>query len=221
MFHLQACPEEWEKAIGTPAKPKEEVKPVEKKKAAVTPKGRGRGRRGKKVQPLPPGEEEGEVKDDKMDLEVPGEAIEGVNIDDLNEVLEKEAGNNSLAAAAAAYAQAKSAITTTTEVTGLGLMESEVAVISVIATFLTVNPLGATIKEVTTYLQNFNAAFTTIYVESIMRRLPQVFQLSQASEGQPKWWFSGFNTCCSQSQYDIAGQKQNSTTESQTSSPTS
>ncbi len=134
-----------------------------------------------------------------MEEEVPKEVIEGVGVDDLNEALEK-VGENSLAAAAAAYAQARSAIGST-EAAGLNLTELEVAVVSVIATFLTVHPLGAAIEEVSSYLHTFNPTLTSIYVEALIRRLPQVFQLSQSAEGKPKWWFSGFNSCCNQAQY--------------------
>lgn len=174
-----------------PAKPKEE------KKRAVAIRGRGRRGRGKiqpQPQPLSTDEEE------KMEQESPKEVIEGVNLDDLNEALEKGVEGGSLAAAAAAYAQARSAIGST-EVTGLNLTELEVAVVSVIATFLTVHPLGASIEEISTYLQNFNPTLTTIYVEALVRRLPQVFQLTSSAQGKPKWWFSGFNSCCNQAQY--------------------
>ncbi len=187
----QACPDEWEKAIGTPAKPKEV-------KAKPSPSVRGRGRRAKRVLPTPQSDEE-----EKMEQEPAKEVIEGVAMDDLNDALEKgidSGGENSLAAAAAAYAQARSAIGST-EATGLDLTELEVAVVSVIATFLTVHPLGASMEEISSYLHAFNPTLTAIYVDALVRRLPQVFQLSQSAEGKAKWWFSGFNSCCSQAQY--------------------
>ena len=85
---------------------------------------------------------------------------------------------------------------------GLGLSDTEVAIASVLAAFLTVHPLGATIDEITTYFRNFNSTYNSYYLESLLCRLPTVFQMSQAAattaaEATPvnKWWFLGFQTC--------------------------
>ena len=132
------------------------------------------------------------------------EVIEEVNMDDINDMdIEDQDEDNSLAAAAAAYAQCRSTIgSTTTE--GLGLSESEIAVVSVLAAFLTVHPLGATINEITMYFQGFNPTYNSYYLESLLRRLSKVFQLG--GDGTGKWWFLGFQTC-----YTAVSEKQTNT----------
>lgn len=129
--------------------------------------------------------------------------------------MEEEAGDP-LAAEAVAYAKLRSVLgTTATEETKTSeFSESEVAIITVLSTFLTVNPLGATIEEITTYFNKYNPSISAVYLESLLHRLPQVFQLSQSSpsdEDTKKWWFLGFQTCCSQGQY--AAQNSGHTTE--------
>lgn len=121
-----------------------------------------------------------------------GEVIDGVSLDDLNAVMDKDASENSLASAAAAYAQMRKTVGSS-EITGLGLSEAEVAIVSVLAAFLTVHPLGATIEAITSYFQNFNPAYNSYYLESLLHRLTKVFQ--QSGEGKGKWWFLGFQTC--------------------------
>ncbi len=119
------------------------------------------------------------------------EVIDGVSMDDLNAVIDKNASENSLASAAAAYAQMRKSVGS--ESSGLGLSEAEVAIVAVLAAFLTVHPLGASIDAITSYFQNFNPAYNSYYLESLLRRLSKVFQLS--GEGSGKWWFMGFQTC--------------------------
>ena len=81
---------------------------------------------------------------------------------------------------------------------GLGLTEPEVAIVSVLASFLAVHPLGATMNEITMYFQGFNPSYNSHYLESLLRRLSKVFQLSAGTEDLPgKWWFMGFQTCYS------------------------
>ena len=110
---------------------------------------------------------------------------------------EGETEDTSLAAAAAAYAQIRSTIGSVGQ-EGLGLTEPEVAIVSVLASFLAVHPLGATINEITMYFQGFNPSYNSHYLESLLRRLSKVFQLSAGTGGLPgKWWFMGFQTCYS------------------------
>ncbi len=132
-------------------------------------------------------EEKGNGDDEGKDI------VDGVSLDDLNALIDKDAGDSSLASAAAAYAQMREQVGSSSEHTGLGLSEAEVAIVSVLAVFLTVHPLGATIEAITTYFQNFNPAYNSYYLESLLRRLTKVFQLS--GEGNGKWWFLGFQTC--------------------------
>ena len=122
------------------------------------------------------------------------EVLEGVGLDD------SKAGT--LAAAAAAYAQMRTRVGSIEATSGLGLSDTEVAITSVLAAFLTVHPLGATIDEITTYFRNFNATYNSYYLESLLCRLPTVFQMSQAAASTTaeaatvnKWWFLGFQTC--------------------------
>lgn len=105
----------------------------------------------------------------------------------------KEGSENSLASAAAAYAQMRKTVGSSSDMSGLGLSEAEVAIVAVLAAFLTVHPLGATIESITSYFQTFNPAYNSYYLESLLRRLSKVFQLSK--EGGSKWWFLGFQTC--------------------------
>ena len=129
-----------------------------------------------------------------------------MSLDDLNNAMELEE-DSSLAAVAAAYAQMRSSMGSTEATVGFGLSESEVAIVSVLASFLTVHPLGATVDEITGYFQAFNPAYTSYYLESLLNRLPQVFQLSQSTDSATaKWWFLGFQTCCSQAQTQYTDQ---------------
>ena len=113
-------------------------------------------------------------------------------------------GSDSLAATAASYAKVRSMLGSSDDGKASGFTESEVAIITVLSTFLTVNPLGATVEEVATYFNKYNPTITSVYLESLLCRLPQVFQLSQqSSEEDKKWWFLGFQTCCSQGQYAL------------------
>ena len=129
------------------------------------------------------------------------EEANGVDLDDLTAAMDTEEGSSSLAQAAAAYAQMRSTVTKTdTEASENGMTETEIAMATVLAAFLTVHPLGASLDEVVQYFQVFNPNANGIYLESLLRRLPQVFQLSQSTTGESKWWFLGFQTCCTQSQ---------------------
>ena len=137
------------------------------------------------------------------------EVLEGVGLDsDDNKTgtlaaaavaYDNKAGT--LAAAAAAYAQMRTRVGSTDTSGGLGLSDTEVAIASVLAAFLTVHPLGASLEEITAYFRNFNSTYNSYYLESLLCRLPSVFQMSQgaapANEGAPvnKWWFLGFQTC--------------------------
>lgn len=121
------------------------------------------------------------------------EVLEGVGLDD-------DSKTGSLAAAAAAYASLRTRVGSTEATSGLGLSDTEVAIVSVLAAFLTVHPLGASIDEITAYFRNYNPTYNSYYLESLLCRLPTVFQMSQAavaSETTPvnKWWFLGFQTC--------------------------
>ena len=108
----------------------------------------------------------------------------------------------SLAANAAAYAKLRSMLGSTDDTKASEFSESEVAIITVLSTFLTVNPLGATVDEIAAYFRKYNPTVTSVYLESLLCRLPQVFQLSQqSSDEEKKWWFLGFQTCCTQGQY--------------------
>ena len=121
-----------------------------------------------------------------------GEVIDGVNLSDLNKTLEGGGTDKSLAAAAAAYAEVRSQMATSSDEAGVG--EKEVALAAVMAAFLTVHPLGASMSEISTYFQIFNPTYNSYYLESLLRRMPKVFQLSQAANGEPRWWFLGFQT---------------------------
>lgn len=109
----------------------------------------------------------------------------------------------SLAANAAAYAKVRSMLGSTDDKKSSEFSETEVAIITVLSTFLTVNPLGATVDEIVSYFHKYNSTVTSVYLESLLHRLPQVFQLSQQSGEEKKWWFLGFQTCCTQGQYAL------------------
>lgn len=125
------------------------------------------------------------------------EVIDGVNMDDLNKALDSGSlvGGGSLAQAAAAYAQLRTQLGSTKEETGLSLNETDIALTAVMAAFLTVHPLGATLAEIQTYFMPLNSTYNSYYLESLLRRLPKVFQNAPASaDGEYRWWFSGFQT---------------------------
>lgn len=134
------------------------------------------------------------VKAESEDESGEGEMIDGVSLNDLNRTLEGGGSDKSLAAAAAAYAQVRSQMGTTSDEAGLGVSDKEVALTAVMAAFLTVHPLGASMSEISTYFQTFNPTYNSYYLESLLRRMPKVFQLSQAANGEPRWWFLGFQT---------------------------
>ena len=119
--------------------------------------------------------------------------------------------SDSLVANAAAYAKLRSVLGSTEDTSKPSeFSELEVAIITVLSTFLTVNPLGATMDEIVAYFNKYNSSVSGVYLESLLHRLPQVFQLSQpSSKEEKKWWFLGFQTCCSQGQY--ASMQQGST----------
>ena len=127
----------------------------------------------------------------------------------------KEEDTNStedpLAANAAAYAKMRSVLGSTDDSKSPNeFSEAEVAIITVLSTFLTVNPLGATVDEIVAYFNKYNPTVSGVYLESLLCRLPQVFQLSQqSSEVEKKWWFLGFQTCCSQGQYAMQDTSEN------------
>ncbi|CAI8007734.1 Ecto-NOX disulfide-thiol exchanger 1 [Geodia barretti] len=110
---------------------------------------------------------------------------------------------DSLAAEAAVYAKLRSVLGSTTDEAKLSeFSEAEIAIITVLSTYLTVNPLGATMDEIAAYFNRYNPAVSGVYLESLLHRLPQVFQVGQQASGEEKkWWFLGFQTCCSQGQY--------------------
>ena len=144
----------------------------------------------------PSGEASGNGSEETGGMEEEYEVLEGVGLDSED----NKAGT--LAAAAAAYAQMRTRVGSTEASGGLGLSDTEVAIASVLAAFLTVHPLGASIEEITTYFRNFNSTYNSYYLESLLCRLPSVFQMSQAAAptnegGAPvnKWWFLGFQTC--------------------------
>lgn len=125
------------------------------------------------------------------------EVIDGVNMDDLNKALDNGSlvGGGSLAQAAAAYAQLRTQLGSTKEETGSGLNETDIALTAVMAAFLTVHPLGATLGEIQTYFMTLNSTYNSYYLESLLRRLPKVFQHAPASaDGEYRWWFLGFQT---------------------------
>ena len=134
---------------------------------------------------------------DGMEGEGEWEVIDGVNMDDLNKALDSGnlAGGGSLAQAAAAYAQLRTQLGSAKEESGMSLSENDIALAAVMAAFLTVHPLGATLTEIQSYFTTLNSSYNCYYLESVLRRLPKVFQYSQASAGSEyRWWFLGFQT---------------------------
>ena len=123
-----------------------------------------------------------------------GEVIAGVNLDDLNSALESGSLGGSLAEAAKAYAQIRSQLGSSGGESGLGLTEDEVALVAVMAAFLTVHPLGSSLAEISQYFLTLSSNYNSVYLESLLHRLPKVFQLSQGANGEPRWWFLGFQT---------------------------
>ncbi|XP_064394133.1 ecto-NOX disulfide-thiol exchanger 1-like isoform X1 [Halichondria panicea] len=149
----------------------------------------------------------GSVHDEDSDLEdAPLEIIEEFIVDvsptptvpgndmDIEDQEAKDERAPSLAAAAAAYAQIRSSIGSSEH---QGLSEPEVAIVSVMSAFLSVHPLGASIEEITAYFQGFNPSYNSHYLESLLRRLSKVFQITAGGAGDlpRKWWFLGFQTC--------------------------
>ncbi len=80
------------------------------------------------------------------------------------------------------------------------LSEAEISTIAVMAAFLAVHPLGASIEEITTYLRGFDHMYTPSYLESLLQRLNRVFQFCRVGGGNmpQKWCFLGFQTCCAE-----------------------
>ena len=123
------------------------------------------------------------------------DVVEGVNLGDLKELMQSNNNDasNPLAAAAAEYAKTRS--TVAEKATELGMTEKEIAMVTVIATFLAVHPLGATIGEITHYFQAFNPQSSGYYLQGLLTRLPQVFQMTQSAEElEPRWWFLGYQS---------------------------
>ena len=125
------------------------------------------------------------------------EVIDGVNMDDLSKALDNGSlpGSGTLAQAAAAYAQLRTQLGSAKEETGTHLSENDIALTAVMAAFLTVHPLGATLAQIQTYFTTLNPNYNSYYLESLLRRLPKVFQESRAStNAEYRWWFLGFQT---------------------------
>ena len=121
--------------------------------------------------------------------------VEGVELGDLKQLMQSNDtdSNNPLAAAAAEYAKTRSTIAE--KDADVGMTEREIAMVTVIATFLAVHPLGATIGEITHYFQAFNPQSSGYYLQGLLTRLPQVFQMTQsAEEVEPRWWFLGYQS---------------------------
>lgn len=122
------------------------------------------------------------------------DVVEGVELGDLKEMMQTNTDStNPLAAAAAEYAKTRN--TVAEKATELGMTEKEIAMVTVIATFLAVHPLGATIAEITHYFQAFNPQSSGYYLQGLLTRLPQVFQMTQSAEElEPRWWFLGYQS---------------------------
>ena len=121
--------------------------------------------------------------------------VEGVELGDLKQLMQSNDtdSSNPLAAAAAEYAKTRSTIAE--KDADVGMTEREIAMVTVIATFLAVHPLGATIGEITHYFQAFNPQSSGYYLQGLLTRLPQVFQMTQsAEEVEPRWWFLGYQS---------------------------
>lgn len=76
------------------------------------------------------------------------------------------------------------------------LTQDEISVATVLATFLAVHPLGASLGEIAEYAQAFNPKLDYVYIQSLLARLPHVFQLSAQEGDDAKWWFLGFQSAC-------------------------
>ena len=123
--------------------------------------------------------------------------VEGVELSDLKELMQSNDSDstNPLAAAAAEYAKTRNTVTATEKAADIGMSEREIAMVTVIATFLAVHPLGATIGEITHYFQAFNPQSSGYYLQGLLTRLPQVFQMTQSAEElEPRWWFLGYQS---------------------------
>ena len=123
--------------------------------------------------------------------------VEGVELGDLKDMMQSNDADSSnpLAAAAAEYAKTRNTVAATEKATDLGMTEREIAMVTVIATFLAVHPLGATIGEITHYFQAFNPQSSGYYLQGLLTRLPQVFQMTQSAEElEPRWWFLGYQS---------------------------
>ena len=123
--------------------------------------------------------------------------VEGVELGDLKEMMQSSNtdSTNPLAAAAAEYAKTRNTVTATEKATDIGMTEREIAMVTVVATFLAVHPLGATIGEITHYFQAFNPQSSGYYLQGLLTRLPQVFQMTQSAEElEPRWWFLGYQS---------------------------
>ena len=123
--------------------------------------------------------------------------VEGVELGDLKEMMQSSDADstNPLAAAAAEYAKTRNTVTATEKAADIGMTEREIAMVTVIATFLAVHPLGATIGEITHYFQAFNPQSSGYYLQGLLTRLPQVFQMTQSAEElEPRWWFLGYQS---------------------------
>ena len=139
--------------------------------------------------------------------------VEGVELGDLKQLMQSNDTDlsNPLAAAAAEYAKTRSTIAE--KASDVGMTEREIAMVTVIATFLAVHPLGATIAEITHYFQAFNPQSSGYYLQGLLTRLPQVFQMTQSAEEiEPRWWFLGYQ---STSQSSAAGYIQEESEEDQ------
>ena len=62
---------------------------------------------------------------------------------------------------------------------------------TVLATFLAVHPLGASLGEIAEYAQAFNPKLDYVYIQSLLARLPHVFQLSTRKATIPSGGFLG------------------------------
>ena len=76
------------------------------------------------------------------------------------------------------------------------LAQDEVCIAAVLAIFLAVHPLGASLGKIAEYAQAFNPKLDYAYVQSLLSRLPHVFQLSAQEGDNVKWWFLGFQSAC-------------------------
>ena len=76
-----------------------------------------------------------------------------------------------------------------------GLSQHEIAILSVLGTFLAVHPLGATLGEIAEYAAVFNPNLQYEYIEGLMKKVPEVFRVSKPKDcDEAKWWFLGFQS---------------------------